>query len=279
MVSICYGLVFFGSVWNFPRSPISWRPYVLVAVLTVVGDYTAVLSYEKTSMASALLFNTTCIFWVTPLAYFVFHRKITIWQFLAIVLAVGGGSLIFVAEGTEGHHWQGDLLALGSSICYAVLMITEEYLMQSYEVHLFLFRFSSSAFPIAAVLAGAVEWKVIRDFDWCWQSTLLLCGYSVALACYDVLLPFVLQFSDATTMNLSLLTANFYSLGISILLFHLEASWLYLVGFSCIPVAIVIFSLCGPKEKPQPENSSIHSPLISETAASDLYVTGPQPST
>ena len=72
-------------------------------------------------------------------------------------------------------------------------------------------------------------------------------AYSILLALYDFLAPFFMQFSDATTMNLSLLTANFYSLGISILAFGQKPSWLYLVGFFCIPIAIIIFSLLGPK--------------------------------
>jgi hypothetical protein len=52
-------------------------------------------------------------------------------------------------------------------------------------------------------------------------------------------------------MNLSLLSTNFFSLGISVAVFHQKASWLYIVGFLCIPLAIVIFSLTGPKPESQ----------------------------
>jgi drug/metabolite transporter (DMT)-like permease len=157
-------------------------------------------------------------------------------------------------------------LSLGSSLCYAILLIAEEYLLHSYSLHLFLFRFSISAFPISLCLSGAVEWKTIRDFEWCWQSVLLIVGYGIALAGYDTLAPFVVQFSDATTMNLSLLTTNFYSLGVSIWLFHLEPSWLYLLGFCCVPIAIAIFVIFGPPPKaiwapPEP------SPLMGDQAA------------
>jgi drug/metabolite transporter (DMT)-like permease len=250
MVTCTYAILLLGSVWRFPRSEASWKGYLSVAALTVLGDYTGLLAYEKTSMASALLFNTTCIFWVPPLAYFAFRRTITLWQGLAILLAVGGGGLIFLAEGTQDHHWEGDLLALAGAICYAILMVTEEWLMHKHSLHLFLFRFSIAALPLGGIFSGAIEWKLIRDFPWCWESVLLIIAYAIALAGYDFLLPFIVQFSDATTMNLSLLTANFYGLGVSILVFHLEASWLYLVGFVCVPIAIVIFVLCGPAPKP-----------------------------
>lgn len=58
-----------------------------------------------------------------------------------------------------------------------------------------------------------------------------------------------MQYSDATTMNISMLTSNFYSLAISILAFGQKASWLYLVGFFCVPIAIVIFTVFAPKEE------------------------------
>ena len=53
----------------------------------------------------------------------------------------------------------------------------------------------------------------------------------------------------STIMELSTLTSNFYSLAISIFFFGTNASWLYLVGFFFIPVAILIYCLWGPEKK------------------------------
>jgi drug/metabolite transporter (DMT)-like permease len=249
LVTITYSLLLIGSVWFAPSSALSWFGFAVVSVLTIAGDYAGILAYSKTSMASALLLVTSVVFWVAPLAYFMFRRKVSIGQGLAILLAICGSVIIFIDEGTEGNSWVGDVLALGSALCYAVLTVAQEYLIHSDSFRLYLFRFSVVAAPIAGVLAGAVEWKSIRDLQWGWRSTLLVLAYSLALAAYDCWVPFVMQFSDATTMNLSLLTSNFFSLGISVWLFGQKPRWLYLVGFFCVPLAIVIFTLTAPKNQ------------------------------
>ena len=73
-----------------------------------------------------------------------------------------------------------------------------------------------------------------------------------------------MQFSDATTMNLSMLTSNFYSLAISILFFGQKASWLYLVGFFCIPIAIALFTIFAPKTPEIGNNEDESSYINSE---------------
>ena len=229
---------------------------MVVAVVSVAGDYTAVLAYNKTSMATALLLSTTIVFWCVPLAFLVFRRKITVWQGLAILLAIGGGSLLIVADGVKGNKWVGDVLALVSAICYAIATITQEYLIHSDSLHIYLFRFSATATPVGWILSGATEWKQIRDYPWDWKAGLMYALYAILLATYDFLAPYFMQFSDATTMNLSLLTANFYSLGVSILAFGQKPNWLYLVGFFCIAIAIVIFTLLGPKTPPPEEGAT-----------------------
>ena len=248
MLAITYFLILICNVWWWPPSDVSWWKYMLIAICGLGGDWTAVLAYNTTSLASAMLLVTTVIFWVAPLSYFVFHRKINWKQFIAILIAAGGISLVFVADGTEGSRWVGNLLALGSAVCYAISTVTQEKVVNDASVRLYLCRFSVCAFPLAAALSGGLEWKIIYNYDWCWKSVLLILAYSILLAIYYTAVPIILQYSNATVMNLSSLTSNFYSLAISIFFFGSEASWLYLVGFICIPIAIALFVLTEPKK-------------------------------
>ena len=247
MLAISYFLILICNVWWWPSSDVSWWKYMLIAVCGLAGDWTAVLAYNTTSLASAMLLVTTVIFWVAPLSFFVFRRKINWKQFIAILLAAGGISLVFVADGTEGSKWKGNLLALASAVCYAVSTVTQEKVVNDDSVRLYLCRFSVCAFPLSAILSGSLEWKIIYNYDWNWKSILLILAYSSLLALYYTLVPLILQYSNATVMNLSSLTSNFYSLAISIFFFGSQASWLYLVGFICIPIAIAIFVLTENK--------------------------------
>jgi drug/metabolite transporter (DMT)-like permease len=92
------------------------------------------------------------------------------------------------------------------------------------------------------VLGGAVEWKQIRDYDWGPMVYTYIGLYAILLAVFYGLMAFILQYSNAIEMNVSLLTTNFYSLLISVLAFGERASWLYLLGFFFVPTAILIFA-------------------------------------
>ena len=257
MLSITYFIVFITNVWWWPHSDISWWKYLLIAICGLGGDWTAVLAYNKTSLASAMLLVTTVIFWVAPLSYFVFGRKCNWKQVLAIFIAGGGISMVMVADGTEGSRVIGNCFALGSAVCYAVSTVTQEKVVNDDSVRLYLCRFSTCAFPMALVLSGSLEWKIIANYNWCLESIGLIIAYGVLLALYYIAVPIILQFSNATVMNLSSLTSNFYSLAISIFFFGSNASWLYLVGFACIPIAIATFVLTEKKVKSEDTPQSI----------------------
>lgn len=257
MLSITYFLILIINVWWWPKSEVSWWKYILIAICGLGGDWTAVLAYNTTSLASAMLLITTVIFWVAPLSYFVLGRKITILQGLSILIAAGGVSMVMVADGAKGSRLVGNFLSLASALCYAISTVTQEKVVNNESVRLYLCRFSVWAFPLAAVLSGAIEWKTISNYNWCWKSVLLIFAYAVLLALYYMLVPIILQYSTATLMNLSTLTSNFYSLAVSIIIFKSNASWLYLVGFAFIPISIAIYVLNEKKPESNPDATSI----------------------
>ena len=246
-LSICYFIIFITNVWWWPHSDSPWWTYFLVALCCLGGDVSGIFAYNYTSLASAMLLVTTVIFWVAPIAYFVFGRKINWKQFMAMILGITGVSMVMVAQGLAGSKLKGNLLALTSAICYAFATILQEKLVKDDSIRLYLIRLSLSALPISLILCGSLEWKTIRDYKWEAKSISLTLGYSVLLSLYYMLSPIIMQYSNATVMNISMLTSNFYSLAIDIFFFGTHASWLYLVGFMCIPAAVSIFVLSEPK--------------------------------
>lgn len=219
----------------------------MVAILQLIGDFAVVSAYNLTSLASALVLSSTVVFWSIPVSWVVFKRTITIWQGIAVVVGLGGGAMVFVGEGVEGSLWLGNVLALVCAICYGMTTVAQEYVVRTDPVSMYILRFGLSAAPVGWILSASLEWKDIRDYTWTWQSILLYLSYGALVAFYNLLTTYVMQFSDATTMNLSVLTANFYSLAVSIFAFGQKGNWLYFLGFCCIPAAIVIFSVLEPK--------------------------------
>lgn len=271
MASLAYTLLLVLSAWNVPKPKegSKWYGYIAVTLLTIACDYTGISAYNMTSMSSAMLLCTTVSFWVAPISFFVFKRRYSIWQWLSLLLGIGGSVMIMIADGTEGNKWLGNLMALSSALCCAILTVTEEHLVHNDSTQLYLFRFALIATPLGWILTGAVNWKEMRDFPWEWRSGLLYVAYAVTLCLYYIISPYVMRFSDATTMNLSLLTANFYTLAVSILLFDQQPSWFYLIGFCCIPAAIALFTLTEKKEEPVEEKGEAVS---DEPQEADLAV-------
>ncbi|KAH0793367.1 Integral membrane protein [Histomonas meleagridis] len=196
-----------------------------------------------------MLLGTTVIFWVTPLSYFCLKHRYSIWQIISIFIGFAGATLVFVADGVGNSRWVGNLLALCSAISYSIANVLQESLVYSAPVSLYLCRFSIISTPLSGTLSGIFEHKKIQNYDWQAKSFVMIFSYSILLAVYYTCIPLVMQFSNATEMNISLLSSNFFSLLISILWFGQKAQWLYLVGFIFIPISIVMYTLLPYKEK------------------------------
>ena len=264
---VTYGMLSLAHIWHIESSDISLWKYICVAVLNCMGDGFSVISYSYTSLASSLLLTTTVVFWVVPLSYIVFRRRFSIWQILALFLGLAGMVFVFIADGTKGSKWKGNMFAIFSAMSFAGSTVLQEYLVHNASAIAYLTRFAMSATVISGVLTGAVEWKQIRSYDFSAKVVLLILLYALIQTVYYTFCPFIMQHSSAAEMNLSFLTSNFLSLLISILAFGQKASWLYLVGFFCIPIAIAIYSLFPPKsEEVKPISSNSYSSSSQEEA-------------
>ena len=269
-LSVVYSIILLASCWKVPKSDTPrWR-YFVVSITCLAADFLSVTANNETSIGSATVLVNTIIFWVAPLSYFMFKRKLTVIQILSILLSVAGSSMIIVADGIKGSKWLGNVIALCSAFSYAVTNVFQEWTIHDDSLHVYWFRFSAGASPIAIILSGCFEWKEIIEYDWCWHSILLYIGYACLVLLYNYFTPVILQYSDATQMNISLLTSNFFSLGISILFFNQKANWLYLIGFFCIPIAILLFCLFEKKENIENETTFATTSLISENTYSSL---------
>ena len=252
---LTYGILFITHIFRFGKSDVRWIFYVLVSAFNCAGDVTAIYAYNTTSLASAMLLTTTVIFWVAPLSFFVLKRRLSLVQLLSLVIGICGVVILFIADGTAGSRWVGNVLSVVSAMSYAVANILQEKLVYAASPTVYLCRFSLFAFPVSGILCGAIEWRQIRDYDWSPEICGYIIGYALLLFAYYTVVPFIMQFSSAMEMNISLLTANFFSLAISILAFGQKAEWLYLLGFAFVPVAIVLFTVFPYKEKPKPEST------------------------
>jgi drug/metabolite transporter (DMT)-like permease len=252
-LAIACSFVLGSNAFRYEKSDLSWLRYVICSALMWGGDVAVVYAFNTTSLTSALLLSTTVIIWVAPVSYFLIKRRSSMIQIVAIVIGFAGVVVIFIADEDGASQWVGNVLATVAALCYAFANVLQEELVYKGSVSNFLTRFGVVSVPVNIVLGAAVEWKVIAEYNWDAITFVYLFAYSIVLALWYAFSAFVLQFSSAVEMNISLLTSNFYSLLISVAAFGRKPNWLYLIGFFCIPAAIVLYA-CFPSSAEDEES-------------------------
>ncbi|KAG0415799.1 hypothetical protein HPB47_007021 [Ixodes persulcatus] len=88
-----------------------------------------------------------------------------------------------------------------------------------------------------------LEKEQVGEIHWDnWQEVSLLLGFSLSLFLLYLLMPVVMRLSSATAANLSILSADFYSLLIGVYVFHYKFHWLYLVSFGLVIAGVALYS-------------------------------------
>jgi len=225
-----------------PKS-IPWGKYFFVSFFNFSGDICSIYAYTMTSLSSSMILVTTVIFWVAPISYFVFKRSVSLCQGFSLFLGFFGVFIVFLEDGAGDTRWKGNIIAIVSAMCYAIATVIQEALVHDANPNTYLYGFSSTITPLSLVSILIFERKDLLSYNWTKGSIILILVYAVLMAVYYMMVPQVMQYSNATEMNLSFLSSNFMSLGVSILAFGQKASIMYLVGFMCVPFAIALYSL------------------------------------
>ena len=249
-------------VWSRPKSKDKWGGNIIVSLLNLGGDIASVYAYTMTSLSSAQLLVTTVVFWVAPLSFFLFKRKLSIAQIFSILLGILGIIIVFLEDGAGKSKWSGNLVALTSALCYAMSTTLEEKLIHDGDIKVYLYRFGICTTPVSSILTCCLEIPDIKKYMWDATSISLVLLYGFVMAAYYTIVPYIMKHSTATEMNLSFLTSNFFSLFVGWFFFGQKMSIVYFIGFTCVPLAIIIFCLFPPKKENQPAKTSDVSDLL-----------------
>ena len=77
------------------------------------------------------------------------------------------------------------------------------------------------------------------------QSVLYMVGYVSCMSMYYVAIPSMLQYSSAVVYNLSLLSADFWSVSAAVMLFAAHLTYLYFVAFAAIIIGVAWYNIAN----------------------------------
>ncbi|XP_033635676.1 solute carrier family 35 member F2-like [Asterias rubens] len=232
-----------------------WWKYIIVAFVDVEANYLIVKAYHFTTLTSIQLLDCITIPVVLILSFLVLRVRFGKNHILGVVICVIGVPLMVWADSMKDTPEEdkpqkalGDALCLAGASLYGFSNVAEEYAVRHFSRVEFLGMLGLFGTFISGIQLIILERGELTALVWRYEVVLLFLAFAICLFCLYSLFPLVIKWSSALTVNLSILTADVYSLIISIFVFKYTFNALYLASFSVILVGIVVYSLLPTRE-------------------------------
>ncbi|XP_076591264.1 solute carrier family 35 member F2-like [Chaetodon auriga] len=244
-----------------------WWKYLLLGLVDVEANYTVVKAYQYTTLTSVQLLDCFVVpvlmllsWWVLKTRYRPVHCVAVCICLLGVGAMVGADLLAGRDQGSTSNILLGDSLVLVSAILYAVSNVCQEYTVKNLSRVEFLGMVSLFGTIISTIQMVILERNEIAAIQWSWQVGVLFSAYTLCMYALYSCMPIVVKLSSATSVNLSLLTADLFSLFCGIFLFQYNFSVLYLVSLVVILIGFITFNAVPtPTERKDPDTSSSSS--------------------
>lgn len=237
----------------------AWWKYALLAVADVEGNYCLVRAYQYTSITSVQLLDCFTIPCVMMLSYFLLSMTYTRKHYIGCLLCVIGLGLLVLSdiwthrngddngEAKYGSILIGDLLVMVGCIFYSASNVGQEIAVKNFPWYEFVGMIGVFGTVISGLQALVLERKAImEDVDWedavVWAYML---GFTACLFMVYALTPHLVMNSSAVFLNLSFLTADFWSILFGVYLFGSVLNPLYFFAFGLIIVGLVTYNVAN----------------------------------
>ncbi|XP_029956069.1 solute carrier family 35 member F2 [Salarias fasciatus] len=226
-----------------------WWKYLIMGLADVEANYAVVKAYQFTTLTSIQLLDCFVIPVLMLLSWFFLKTRYKLVHYVAVVVCLlGVGAMVgadIVAERDQGSSSDvllGDGLVLLSAVLYAVSNVCQEHTVKNLSRVEFLGTMGLFGTVISGIQLAVLETQAIADIKWDLHIALLFAVYVLCMYALYSFMPVVVKMTSATAVNLSLLTADLFSLFCGMFLFHYLFSALYIVSFVVISVGFVMFN-------------------------------------
>ncbi|XP_041663450.1 solute carrier family 35 member F2-like [Cheilinus undulatus] len=236
-----------------------WK-YLLLGLVDVEANYAVVKAYQYTTLTSVQLLDCFVIpvlmilsRWVLKTHYRLVHYVAVCICLLGVGAMVGADLLSGRDQGSTSNILLGDGLVLLSATLYAVSNVCQEYTVKNLSRVEFLGMVGLFSTIISTIQMVILERNEVTKINWSWEVVILFAAFGLCMYTLYSCMPIVMKLSSATSVNLSLLTADLFSLFCGIFLFQYKFSGLYLVSLVVILIGFITFNAVPT---PEPESSS-----------------------
>ncbi|XP_022594371.1 solute carrier family 35 member F2-like [Seriola dumerili] len=252
-----------------------WWKYLLLGLVDVEANYAVVKAYQYTTITSVQLLDCFVVpvlmllsWWVLKTRYRPVHYVAVCICLLGVGAMVGADLLAGRDQGSTSNILLGDALVLLSATLYAVSNVCQEYTVKNLSRVEFLGMIGLFGTVISTVQMVILERNEVANIQWSWQVGLLFSAFALCMYALYSCMPIVMKLSSATSVNLSLLTADLFSLFCGVFLFQYTFSALYLVSLVVILIGFITFNAVPAPADPG-DPTDLADPTTSSSSAND----------
>ncbi|KDR14203.1 Solute carrier family 35 member F1 [Zootermopsis nevadensis] len=227
-----------------------WR-YLLLALLDVEASYLFARAHQFTTLTSIQLLDCVAIPAVLALTCLLLKVHYKLVHILGVSICLMGVGCLVWADIDDGrtltggrNQLLGDMLCLGGALLFAVVSVAQDLVVKTLDWVEYLGMVGLFGSILSTVQTAVLERDTILLMPWdTWQVVALLLGFGLAQFLFCISAPAMLHDSGATALQLSLLTADFYWIMLSIILLHYKLHALYFVSFALTATGIVVYAV------------------------------------
>lgn len=227
----------------------NWWKYLAMAVADVEANYAVVKAYQFTTLTSIQLLDCFVIPVLMLLSWFILKTRYRLMHFVAVAVCllgvgamVGADILAGRDQGSTSDVLLGDGLVLLSAVLYAISNMCQEHTVKNLSRIEFLGMMGLFGTLISGIQLAVLETDAVRKIKWNFRISMLFVVYTLCMYALYSFMPVVVKMTSATAVNLSLLTADLFSLFCGLFLFEYKFSALYIISFVIITVGFVMFN-------------------------------------
>ncbi|TKS83213.1 Solute carrier family 35 member F2 [Collichthys lucidus] len=241
-----------------------WWKYLVMGLADVEANYAVVKAYQFTTLTSIQLLDCFVIPVLMVLSWFFLKTRYKLVHFVAVVVCLlGVGAMVgadILAGRSQGSRETsdvvlGDGLVLLSAVLYAVSNVCQEHTVKNLSRIEFLGMMGLFGTLISGIQLAVLETRAVAAIEWKFHIYMLFAMYVLCMYALYSFMPVVVRMTSATAVNLSLLTADLFSLFCGLFLFHYTFSTLYIISFVVITLGFVMFNAV-PTYSALPESGS-----------------------
>ncbi|EOA25306.1 hypothetical protein CARUB_v10018620mg [Capsella rubella] len=245
--------IIYGGMMLYRRSEIKikWYYYFLLALVDVEANFLVVKAYQYSSLTSVMLLDCWAIPCVLVLTWLFLKTKYRLMKISGVVICILGVVMVVFSDVHAGDRAggsnpiKGDVLVIAGATLYAVSNASEEFVVKrnagdTIELMTFMGFFGAI---ISAIQISILERSELKAIHWSAGAVFPFLRFAVTTFLFYSLVPVLLKTNGSTMFNLSLLTADMWSVLIRIFVYHEKVDWLYFLAFATTAIGLIIYSI------------------------------------